>query len=117
MAGMENLTCRGCGDKGHFERDCPNAGIDTSGRPPWCGFCDERTRLVDGGDVMSRCLQCHPARHQTLKQHRRCPHCHMIVYQWDNGECGSHSSPAAKDRRPEREEIDAIVAAQSGGGE
>jgi hypothetical protein len=116
MAGMENLTCRGCGDKGHFERDCPNTGIDASGKPPWCGFCDERTRLIDAGDLVARCQTCHPLRHQQLRQNRKCPHCHMTVYQWDNEECGSHSSPVATDRRPEKERIDAIVAANSGDG-
>ena len=111
------MRCFDCGEDGHIAPNCPNGEIDKTGRPLWCGFCDERTRLVDGGDVAARCLQCHPARHQTLRQHRRCPHCHLIVYQWDNGECGNHSSPVTKDRRPEKEEIDAIISAQSGGGE
>ena len=115
MTGIENLKCHSCGDRGHFERDCPNAGIDKSGKPPWCGFCDERTRLLDAGDLVARCQQCHPQRQRTLKQHRKCPRCHMTVYQWDNEECGSHASPVAKDKRLEKERIDAIIAEQSGG--
>lgn len=103
------LTCYGCGDKGHLEAECPNTGIDTTGKPPWCGFCDERTRLIDGG-LVARCQQCHPLRHQMLKQHRRCPRCKMAVYEWDNGECGNHAAPTAPDRRPGREHIDAVIA-------
>jgi hypothetical protein len=40
----------------------------------------------------------------------------MTVYQWDNEECGNHSSPVATDRRPDKERIAAIIAEQSGGG-
>jgi hypothetical protein len=31
-------------------------------RPPWCGACDERTRMLGcyDGDVPSRCPRCHP---------------------------------------------------------
>jgi hypothetical protein len=30
-------------------------------KPPWCGECDERTRLVGmGGDRPARCIRCHP---------------------------------------------------------
>jgi len=29
----------------------------------------------------------------------------MTVHQWDNEECGSHSSPVAAERRPDRERI------------
>jgi hypothetical protein len=36
-----------------------------AGRPPWCGSCDERTRLLerpeDGRPY--RCLSCHPLTH------------------------------------------------------
>ena len=63
---------------------------------------------------MTRCHVCHPSRNRQHRQHRKCPDCHMTVYQWDNGECGNHSSPVAIDRRPEKEHIDAIVASQSG---
>jgi len=87
------VKCYGCGDEGHLERDCPNVSIDASGKPSWCGFCDERTRLVDRGDTVSRCQRCHPQRHQRLRQIRTCPACHVTVYQWDNEPCGSHSSP------------------------
>ena len=108
------MKCYGCGDDGHIEPNCPNAVFD-DGRPPWCGFCDEKTRLIDGGALVSRCQQCHPLRHRQLRQHRKCPHCHMTVYLWDNEECGSHSSSVAAER-PDRAHIDAIVAANSGEG-
>jgi hypothetical protein len=114
---MENLKCHGCGDKGHFERDCPDSQIDSSGKPPWCGFCDETTRLIDAGDLVARCQQCHPLRLRQLPQHRKCPRCHMTVYKWDNGECGSHSSPVAAERRPDRAHVEAIVAANYEGGD
>ena len=30
-------------------------------KPPWCGECDEQTRLVDReGDHPARCIRCHP---------------------------------------------------------
>ncbi|TMZ69810.1 hypothetical protein EMG21_28140 [Klebsiella pneumoniae] len=37
----------------------------TDPKPPWCGLCDERTRLVmavreDGSEAMRRCPACHP---------------------------------------------------------
>ena len=108
--GKADLNCHTCGDKGHFASECPNEGIDASGKPPWCGFCDERTRLIDGGDVVARCQECHPLRHKQLKQHRRCPRCHVTVYEWDHSECGSHSGPQVPDKRPEREHIDAVIA-------
>lgn len=108
------MKCFDCGEDGHIAPNCPNgeaAGIN--GKPPWCGICDERTRLIDGGNAMTRCQVCHPLRHRQLRQFRKCPHCHMTVYQWDVEECGNHASPVAADRRPERERIEAIVAAQA----
>lgn len=105
--------CWDCGETGHVVADCPNQAIAASdGRPPWCGFCDERTRQVDHGRSASRCQECHPQRRQQLRQHRRCPRCHVAVYEWDNGECGSHSGPGMPDKRPGREHIDAIVRAK-----
>lgn len=38
----------------------------------------------------------------------------MTVYQWDSAPCGYHSSPVAADNRPDREQLDAIIAANSG---
>lgn len=29
-------------------------------RPPWCGTCDERTRLIEDEDQSRRCPDCHP---------------------------------------------------------
>jgi len=109
------MKCFDCGQDGHIAPNCPNGEIDVSGKPLWCGVCDERTRLL-GLDEVHCCPACHPQRNRMLKQHRKCPHCHMTVHQWDNEECGSHSSPVAAERRPDRERIDAIIAANSGGG-
>lgn len=106
------MICFGCKQEGHIERNCPNKGIDASGKPPWCGFCDERTRHIDHGNTVSRCQECHPARRQQLRQHRKCPSCHVTVYEWDNSPCGSHAGPSSPDKRPDREHIDAIVGAK-----
>lgn len=85
------LTCYGCGDKGHIERECPNAAIDAGGKPGWCGICDERTRLHETETGMIRCQQCHPLRRQQLKQNRKCPLCKVTIVEWDNAPCGSHA--------------------------
>ncbi len=110
-----NLTCFGCGGKGHVERDCPSnvvVGANYSDdKPMWCGRCDRRTRLFEAHGVAFRCQDCHPLAHVQLAQFARCPGCRMVVYSWDTNQCGSHSSPVkAFDSRPPREEIDAIVA-------
>jgi len=39
----------------------PAAARKPAARPPWCGTCDERTRLTELDDGrMARCSQCHP---------------------------------------------------------
>lgn len=115
--GMENLTCFGCNGKGHIERDCPSSvtvGANYDDKPMWCGTCDRRTRLIESYGLAARCPQCHPLAHLHLVQHTRCPGCRMIVYSWDNNLCGMHSSPVKPfDSRPERGEIDAIVARET----
>jgi hypothetical protein len=110
---LENMTCFGCGGKGHVERECPSNVIvgGQPDKPLWCGTCDRRTRLIEIHGLASRCPQCHPLSHQNLAQHIRCPGCRVIVYSWDNNPCGKHSSPVKpSDSRPPREEIDSIVA-------
>ena len=112
-----NLSCFGCGGKGHIERECPNAQLAASGpadKPMWCGTCDRRTRLIESHGLAARCPQCHPLSHMRLAQHSFCPGCRMTVYSWDSSPCGMHSSPVqAIDRRPEREEIKSIVAGET----
>lgn len=39
----------------------PTAG-DPHARPPWCGECDERTRIAGEPDAPRRCPTCHPLR-------------------------------------------------------
>jgi len=76
----------------------------------WCGYCDERTRLVDLGDKVARCQQCHRNRRAQLAQNRKCPQCNATVYAWDFEPCGQHAGPAGgTDRRPSREQIQQII--------
>lgn len=39
--------------------DVDNGG-GAARRPPWCGRCDQHTRLVEAGDRVDRCPSCHP---------------------------------------------------------
>lgn len=43
-------------------------GVDPSepDRPPWCGQCDERTRMAGHPDHPRRCPTCHPLREEGL---------------------------------------------------
>lgn len=103
------IKCFGCGDEGHIEPDCPN----TSFAAGWCGICDERTRHIDVGDIVTRCQECHPLARKQLKQHRKCPRCHMTVYEYDHAPCGQHAGPTAPDRRLDRQHIEQIVSTAS----
>jgi hypothetical protein len=108
--------CWECNEPGHVAADCRNKAISGSdGKPPWCGICDERTRLIGvPGDKLARCQECHPLRHAHLRQHRRCPSCRLLVHEWDTAPCGHHSSPAATaDTRPGRDHIDKIIAKEA----
>lgn len=86
--------CYHCGSDEHFSRNCPQSQppvkTTTTGLPDWCGQCDPTTRLIDHGDHMRRCPQCHPKRHQTLPQHRRCGGCRRLIYTHDASKCGTH---------------------------
>ncbi len=101
------MKCHGCGDTGHVERECPNSALDASGKPPWCGICDETTRQVEVGDKVGRCKVCHPLRHQMLRQDKKCPRCHVIIYEWDHAACDSHSGPGIIRKLPEKETVTA----------
>lgn len=112
------MKCFSCGDDGHIAPNCPNVELAGDGRPPWCGICDERTRLIGvPGGMLSRCQECHPLARESLKQFRRCPSCKQLVYAYDSAPCGSHATRDSADRKPERREIDAIVARESRRGE
>lgn len=51
--------CRGCGTTPRQQRAAAEA--ESRRRPPWCGSCDERTRLSSVGDAgLRRCPTCHP---------------------------------------------------------
>jgi len=105
-----NMACHTCGIKGHLAAECPTAAyLGDDKRSPWCGFCDEITRLIDAGDIVARCQVCHPLRHQQLRQHRKCPHCKATVYEYDHNPCGSHAGPHIPDKRPDREHVHAII--------
>lgn len=84
--------CGVCGDEGHYAAACPVADDVLDTRPPWCGQCDQRTRLAvtAGRDALRKCPNCHPAAQKPLQQYRRCGGCRTAVYQWDTAECGSH---------------------------
>lgn len=53
--GRRHPSCRACGTSPRAV-----AAAARRHRPPWCGSCDERTRLVDHGAVLARCPACHP---------------------------------------------------------
>lgn len=108
----DGVKCFGCGEYGHIERECPRknsaAELGDSDKPPHCGKCDRRTRLVtvrrDGRDVVVRC-RCHPSGQQMAVQFKRCGECKAVVYEWDmNSPCGSHL-PVSEPREyiPEKE--------------
>ena len=106
------MRCFGCGTEGHIEPNCPNTAMDSNGKTPWCGICDERTRHLDLGDRVGRCTVCHPKRREQLKQHRKCAQCHMTVFAWDHAPCGQHAGPTVADKRPDRQHIDQIIGAK-----
>lgn len=110
------IKCFGCGAEGYVKAECPYCADVTDTRPSWCGICDIRTRLVtvdaESGTV-KRCPECHPSPRKPLAQHKRCPACKMVVYAWDTGQCGSHESPVAPDRRLPIEQIHEIERANA----
>lgn len=97
--GMEGVKCFGCGNYGHYERDCPEktwaSELGDGDKPPWCGQCDRETRLVyflrDGEYCSRRCRTCHPSGHLLPVQFKRCGKCKSVIYEWERRtECGSH---------------------------
>lgn len=107
--------CFRCGDTGHVYADCPQAqapgtahGANTR---PWCGLCDERTRLLAANadwTVMVRCPDCHPLRGRQLKQHLRCAGCKQVIYAWDHERCGEHQAPGGGTRGAPEETLAAV---------
>lgn len=95
---MAQRKCYNCGAPGHFASGCPEIvfsaelGTGGDGRPPWCGQCDKRTRLVfdPDADTASRCPDCHPEK-DLPAQFRICK-CGDVIYKWDQTECGSHQA-------------------------
>lgn len=85
-----DLKCHGCDGRGHLESECPDAGIDASGKPPWCGQCDKKRRTLSTPAGPQRCHACHPLGRQALPQFRTCPGCDSLVYKWDRLPCESH---------------------------
>lgn len=63
--------------------------LDT--RPPWCGTCDQRTRLHERADGrLERCPHCHPTPSRQLSQYARCGGCRTTIYRWDSNRCEDH---------------------------
>lgn len=92
--GLENVKCFQCQKYGHLAKDCPEVvfaaelGTAGDGRPPWCGKCDQKTRLLGDINRPHRCPECHPEK-DLPTQFRICK-CGNAVYRWDRSECGSH---------------------------
>ena len=90
--------CFTCDEPGHVAADCPwQETLDN--RPPWCGICDSRTRLVTvdlASGRVRRCRDCHPTAQKPLVQHKRCPACKAIIHAWDTAACGEHSVPGVR---------------------
>lgn len=93
---MTNRICYHCGKPGHFAASCPEIvfaaelGTEDSNRPPWCGECGKRDRLIydPEADNFRRCPACHPEK-DLPPQYRICG-CGNIIYRWDRSECGTH---------------------------
>jgi hypothetical protein len=90
---LATIRCFECGDEGHIAADCPNRAITSSGKPLWCGICDERTRLIPTPDGFQCCHDCHPLARRQPHQFRRCPKCHVVIYEWDTSQdCDHHAT-------------------------
>jgi hypothetical protein len=104
---MNERKCYQCGKPGHFAASCPEVrfaaelGTEDSSRPPWCGECDKKTRLLGDIDRPHRCPRCHPEK-DLPPQFRVCG-CGNVVYRWDRTECGQHQEIGKRTEPKEKE--------------
>ena len=76
--------------------DCPEIkyaeelGTASDVKPPRCGQCDKRTRLLYATDQATRCTRCNP--NEDLPAQFRYCRCGSAVYRWDRSECGQHET-------------------------
>jgi hypothetical protein len=112
---FDDRRCFNCNEPGHISAACPAKAAPSewqlSTRLPWCGNCDQRTRLIDHGDYAGRCKDCWAwpergtHRGQELPQHTRCGGCGDTIYAWDSAPCGNHQALGI-DRRGHRQAVE-----------
>lgn len=117
---FDDRRCFNCNEPGHLAASCPARSEKAptewtqTTRPPWCGNCDQRTRLIDHGDYAARCRDCWAwpergtHRGQQLAQHTTCGGCGDTIYAWDANPCGKHQTLGI-DRRGRRAPIQHVT--------